>query len=158
SNVAPRLGLAWQFRDRGAAKSVLRIGAGRFFDLGHSGVEGRPVPGTASSVFAQGLGLSVSDSSPPAALSKIQGLRPVVADNYNLPYTWEWNTTLEQAIGRQTVSAGYVGALGRRLEAWTQRSPNPSTYYLFFNNSSSSTYHALQLQANRRLSNRLHLI
>ncbi len=33
-----------------------------------------------------------------------------------LPYTLEWNVAVEQALGmRQTISASYIGAVGRRL-------------------------------------------
>jgi len=39
SNFAPRLGIGWQMHDGAARKTVLRIGAGRFFDLGQGGFE-----------------------------------------------------------------------------------------------------------------------
>src|SRR3984957_4718632 len=39
SNFAPRLGIGWQIHDGAAGKTVLRIGAGRFFDLGQGGFE-----------------------------------------------------------------------------------------------------------------------
>jgi hypothetical protein len=73
---------------------------------------------------------------------------------YNLPYTWQWNATIEQSIGQQTFSAGYVGALGRRLIGWIIE---PGSDFLM-NNDSSSSYNAMQLQFNRRLSSRLHVL
>jgi hypothetical protein len=39
SNFAPRLGIGWQIHDGPVNKSVLRIGGGRFFDLGQGGFE-----------------------------------------------------------------------------------------------------------------------
>jgi outer membrane receptor protein involved in Fe transport len=39
SNLAPRLGFGWQIFDTLSAKTVLRAGAGRFFDLGQAGFE-----------------------------------------------------------------------------------------------------------------------
>src|SRR5580698_2135204 len=39
SNLAPRLGIGWQIHDGPARKTVLRIGAGRLFDLRQAGFE-----------------------------------------------------------------------------------------------------------------------
>src|SRR5262249_11268335 len=38
-NFAPRLGMGWQILDGPARRTVLRVGAGRFFDLGQEGFE-----------------------------------------------------------------------------------------------------------------------
>ena len=51
----------------------------------------------------------------------------------------------------------YLGALGRRLVGWT-RVLSGGNEFLTLNNDTSSSYHALQLQFNRRLSTRLHLL
>src|SRR4029077_2031968 len=77
---------------------------------------------------------------------------------YNLPYSWQWNITIEQSIGQQTISAGYVGALGRRLIGWILGPSNQSASPIVLNNDASSSYHAMQLQFNRRLSSRLHVL
>jgi hypothetical protein len=81
----------------------------------------------------------------------------LVSRGYKVPYTWEWNATLEQSIGQQTFSMSYLGALGRRLVGWTQVFLN-ANQFLTLSNDTSSSYHALQLQFNRRLSTRLHLL
>jgi hypothetical protein len=66
---------------------------------------------------------------------------------------------MEQSIGPQTFSAGYVGALGRRLIGWTLGLGTPGVVNsTLLNNDASSSYHALQLQFNRRLSSRLHIL
>ena len=83
----------------------------------------------------------------------------LVAPDYKLPFTWEWNATIEQAIGHQTFSVGYLGALGRRLEGWTESFATPYVLSsITFNNAADSSYEALQLQFNRRLSTRLHVL
>ena len=159
SNFAPRLGIGWQIHDGRAGKTVLRTGAGRFFDLGQGGFEssgynaltfvnylnqplGSPTAGSPSVPWTSPLSVSPEDAAG-------------AAHGYNLPYTWEWNTTIEQSIGQQTFSVGYVGALGRRLIGWTI---GPHDDYAVMNNLSSSSYNAMQLQFNRRLSSRLHML
>jgi hypothetical protein len=163
SNFAPRLGIGWQIHDGPAKKSVLRIGAGRFFDLGQGGFESAGY--YASSIvnyMDQPIG-SITGGSPsvPYTPPLAPGVVSVLgaAQNYQLPYTWQWNITMEQSIGQQTFSAGYVGALGRRLVGWTLGLGTPGTIYsTLLNNDASSSYHALQLQFNRRLSSRLHIL
>ena len=121
SDFAPRLGIAWQIHDGPARKTVLRVGSGRFFDLGQSGFEGQAY-GAATSVSYtnQPLGsITGGSSSVPDTEPFNIGVRMLEAvPGYKLPYTWQWNATVEQSIGQQTFSAGYVGALGRRLIAW----------------------------------------
>jgi hypothetical protein len=51
----------------------------------------------------------------------------------------------------------YLGALGRRLAGWTEVFAVGSQL-LTLGNDASSSYHALQLQFNRRISTRLHLL
>ena len=120
SNFAPRLGIGWQIHDGTARKTVLRIGAGRFFDLGQGGFESDGNNAfTCGFYFNQPLGSPTGGSPlviPLPAYS--QGIGRA-AHGYNLPYTWQWNATIEQSFGQQTFSAGYVGALGRRLIGWT---------------------------------------
>jgi outer membrane receptor protein involved in Fe transport len=165
TNLAPRFGLAYQLRSGAAKNTVLRLGAGRYFDLGQSGMQGPPWYGTTLVYYRnQPLGswnggtLDAKYLPSPPSLTGA-GAVPVVPADYRLPYTWQWNATLEQSLGPQTISAGYVGALGRRLAAWSEYSPHdPATYYIFRSNESRSAYHAMQVQFNRRLSTRLHLL
>ena len=100
---------------------------------------------------------SPSGGSPSTAdpLAGVQTTVLGVAQDYKLPYTWQWNTTIEQSFGQQTFSAGYIGALGRRLIGWAFSSEGGS---IVLNNAASSSYHAMQLQFNRRLSSRLHIL
>jgi hypothetical protein len=68
---------------------------------------------------------------------------------------------VEQSIGQQTFSAGYVGALDRRLTRYMY-SDNvvlpTTTIFAELGDNGSSSYHAMQLRFNRRLSNRLALL
>jgi hypothetical protein len=161
SNFAPRLGIAWQIRDGKTGKTVLRVGAGRFFDPGQSGLGGPAYHGTSLVEFAnQPLGSTAGGAFVAQATNPISsGTLTLVAPNYKLPFTWEWNATIEQAIGHQTFSVGYIGALGRRLEGWTEgvTTSDQATNFTFSNDADSS-YQALQFQFNRRLSSRLHVL
>src|SRR5262249_31695157 len=72
-----------------------------------------------------------------------------------LPYTYQWNLAVERALGaRQTITATYVGAVGRRLlRSENIRNPNSTfTAVTLVRNAATSDYHAMQLQYQRRLS------
>src|SRR6185295_14878682 len=160
SNLAPRWGLAWQALDRGELKTVVRLGAGTFFDLGQTGMQGQgqnavyggyyvnQTPGT----FAGELVFPFGPTPPEQSVNR------TVVPNYKLPYTWQWNATVEQSVGKQTLSAAYIGALGRRLAAWALYPAGNGHGQVYLNNDSKSSYHAMQLQFNRRLNSRLHIL
>ncbi len=164
SKFAPRLGIAWQIHDGEARNTVLRFGAGRFFDLGQAGFEGSGfLSHTLFNYTDQPLGSITGGTVFAGAPTTVETAVPalVVARGYTLPYTWQWNLTIEQSIGQQTLSAGYIGALGRRLVGWSAP-PQPVNGRYFYtyalNNDASSNYHSMQLQFNRRLSTRLHIL
>ncbi len=81
------------------------------------------------------------------------------APGYTLPRTYQWNLTIEQALGHQTLSAAYVGAAGRKLIGLTAL-PAVATIsgVTVFGNTSTSDYHSLQLQFNRRLTTRAQVL
>ena len=162
-NFAPRLGLAYQLSTSQDWQTVLRGGFGVFYDLATSEA-GNIIPlGTYPfSGFAFNGGGSFPLSPAMAAPAPIT---PPNANNFEilaafdphlrLPYTLEWNVALEQALGRgQTISASYVGAVGRRLlQTADQLSPNQNlAEATLVTNAGTSDYHALQLQFQRRLS------
>jgi Carboxypeptidase regulatory-like domain len=74
--------------------------------------------------------------------------------NLNVPRSLQWNVTLEQSLGKaQTVTMSYIGASDdRMLESAFISSPN-SNYAsaLLLSNVGMSSYEALQLQYQRRL-------
>jgi len=114
TNLALRIGLAWQMLDRGERKTVLRAGTGVFYDTAQSEVENvNSVP----SIGFQQSNLPLNAFSNGAPLNSVPSvpLGVVAAPGYTVPRTYEWNVTLEQSFGRQTFSAAYTGAIGRRL-------------------------------------------
>jgi len=86
-----------------------------------------------------------------------QGAVRIIPPNYQPPYTWGWNLTLEQSIGSQIFSAGYIGSLARRLPAWVEQQNGGSTF-VYMSNDWKSSYSAAQLQFNRRLTSHLHML
>lgn len=160
SKFAPRLGIAWQLADAPKRKTVFRLGAGRFFDLGQGEMEGNGYHATSFAFYQNqplgsitgGLLLTQGNG------SVLESSALLVGPGYRLPNTWEWNATIEQSIGQQTLSAGYVAALGRHLVSWTETFGGFTIPYTTLESNANSTYNALQLQFNRRLSSSLHML
>ena len=152
--IAPRLGVAWQVRDSSLGKTVLRAGAGVFYDLGQSQFETSLAPlNLSSGQFNLPFGTWPNTQPTPGF-----GYSSLAAAGYTLPRTYEWNVTVEQSFGQQAFSVGYVAAIGRRLTG-TGIGISPGLDLLHRNyvvtNAFSSSYNSLQLQFNRRLSERI---
>ena len=156
-NVAPRVGVAYQFGEKPNRETVLRGGFGIFYDLGSGALGG------ATSYFPfENLKVLVAPAFPlqNAARPPLTTNPPVstilVADpNLKLPRTYQWNVALEQSLGSaQSLSVTYVGALGRKLLRFTDlANPNPNFQAIgITDNSARSYYHALQVKFQRRLS------
>ncbi|HWB85092.1 MAG TPA: TonB-dependent receptor [Bryobacteraceae bacterium] len=179
NNFAPRLGIAYRLRQMPDYETVLRAGAGVFYDAGNTQASqgyfyGIGVTGTTylTSGFpltqAQLQAIPTPNANPPYS-SNIVGFDP----NLKLPYTVQWNVAFEQRLGaRQSFTVSYVGSDGRRLLSQFLYSPgnlgNPnfllntgvyslSNLYLTTNGASSS-YNALQTQFQRQLANGLQLL
>jgi hypothetical protein len=175
-NFAPRVGVAYQVLQNRDWQTVLRGGFGMFYDLATS--EAGNSLGTGSYPF--GAGNFCPNPSNPACpsgnltfpLASATAAPPVIAPpsannpgvlfafdpHLQTPYTLEWNVAIEQAFGsRQTISASYVGAAGRRLLQTASESgfppPNPNFLALqLVTNAGTSDYNALEVQFQRRLS------
>jgi hypothetical protein len=141
---APRLGVAWRLDPDG--RFVLRAGAGLFYDLGFSSatdlINGAPYNrwgSTNGPVFG--------------TIAPLSTVRYGFAPNLRLPYSWEWNVTVERALtAGDVVSAAWVGSAGRHLlrrEGYLSRVTNLPEIVIATNNGRSD-YHALQLQYRRR--------
>jgi hypothetical protein len=171
SNVAPRIGLAYQLSESQRWQTVLRGGFGIFYDLASSeagstvgsgsgyypfgsvGIElGTPFGGTAT------FPLSSTEAAPAPIMpptvnnpSFLFAFDPSLA----LPHTLQWNLAVEQGLGKQqTLSVSYIGAAGRRLLQTAGIFPaNPGPFRLvqLVTNAGTSDYDALQLQFQRRL-------
>jgi hypothetical protein len=129
---APRFGLAY----RVAENLVLRTGAGLFYDLSFASATDL-LNGAPYNRWRNLLAPSVTTG---------QEVLYGFASDLRLPYSLEWNLTLERGFGSDSAaSAAYVGSAGRRL----LRREGTANAILATNNGSSS-YHAMQLQYRSR--------
>ncbi len=168
-NLAPRLGVDYEFGGRANWTSVVRGGFGVFYDLVSSevgnAIEGFYPFGATNLFFGATFPLSPALAALPAIVpaqlatpgAAFSGFDP----HLKLPYTLEWNLAFEQALGsEQSVSVTYVGASGRRLlSTAVVLSPNPDFNQVHLTgNSGTSNYNALQVQFQRRLSRGLQIL
>ena len=169
-NFAPRIGLAYQLSQNQNWQTILRGGFGVFYDLATSEVGN--VVNAGDYPFAA-FSFAFGGTYPPANQNQLPPppIIPPTASNgvtlkgidpkLQLPYTLEWNAALEQALGRQqTITASYIGALGRRLlQTASVSNPNPNYASAeLVTNAATSSYNALQVQFQRRLSHGLQAI
>jgi hypothetical protein len=158
-DFAPRLGLAWTLRNRPGTETVVRAGGGIFFDTANEiAATGYSDFGFESFTLASGLmlpytsnQLSVPISATPPYTS---GEIAAFPSHLQLPYTFEWNTSIEQALGKnQAFTISYVGSNGRRLigeQELSLTSFNPNFgEVVYFPNGITSNYQALQTQFQR---------
>jgi hypothetical protein len=167
-NFAPRLGAAYVLRNTPGYETVVRGGGGLFFDTGQQiGGDGFLGPNYSSTTILGSIfGLPASfPLSPAQALPPIpQTLIPpytsaffyVFSPHLQLPYTIQWNATVEQALGTsQALSVAYVGSHAGRLLQWNEVDVTPFNPnfgdVLFIQNGSTADYNALQVQFRRRI-------
>ncbi len=160
-NLAPRFGAAWSVDNKPGQETVLRAGAGVYFDtdnqpaseafnaIGFSAtnhLENVPVPVTQAQ-----LDFTTTPSAPYINTTAFAFPR-----HLQLPYTLQWNVSIDTALGRnQTLNASWVGAGGRRL-LQEQRinigSQNPRFGEInYFPAGVSSNYQSLQLKFQRSI-------
>jgi hypothetical protein len=159
------LGIAWQFVSRQEWSTVLRAGAGVFYDLGQGSLGGTTsyFPYIASKLIQPvPFPLSSPDAAPPPLSLDPPVSTLLVADPHlKLPRSYQWNVALEQSIGRsQSVSLTYIGAIGRdllRVTQLTNLSPSFPNISLTTGDATSD-YHALQSKFQRRLSRGLQVL
>ena len=154
---APRVGVAYRLSD----SRVLRGGAGLFYDTAGAATGFSELPFT-SAVFANPGPLPIPAAltvRPPIATSAPWGFVTTANPHLRLPYTYQANVAMEQALGaRQMLTVTYAGAWGRNLlRRDTYIAPNadlPQGFYAI-GNESYSNYNSLQIQWQRRLSDGL---
>ena len=158
-NVAPRLGVAWIVRNRPGAQTVVRAGGGAFFDslnevaaLGYSGLGFRAMATRSGAT----LPFTADQLSVPIAIAPPYTSVTITAfpTHLQLPYTLQWNTSLQQSLGpNQSMTISYVAAEGRRLVGLQEKlltSFNPNLGYVqYFQSGVTSNYQSLQLQFQR---------
>lgn len=165
NNFAPRLGLAWQAVQTPGRETVVRAGAGLFYDMGNNlGSVGygrvgyRTTQRFVRTAFpftqAQVDLVPAPSTNPPYSEVVLTG-----DPNLKLPYVLQWSATVEQSLGRsQTFSLSYAGSRGHRLTTMRAFSPNLQGNTRFVNNGLYLTtnhgkmqYDGLQAQFQRRL-------
>ena len=159
-NIAPRVGLAYQLQAKQGWESVLRGGIGTFYDFtsGRLGDVTFFFPFTGSqTMFFVPLPLTAQQAAPPAINQSLPATDALFVTDPHLALarTYEWNFGAEQSLGpNQSISATYVGALGRKLlRADSFSSPNSNfAGVVVTRNTGTSDYHALQIKYQRRLS------
>lgn len=165
NGLAPRLGAAVQLSMREGWERTLRGGFGVYYDIG-AGVAGRAAdyfPFTRRRTFTANTPFpldAVSGAAPPPLSTNppFANQNFIAFPDHTLPRTYQWNVALQQALGRsESVSATYVGALGRKLLVRESiLTPNPNftgtSMIDLSRGTGTSSYHALQLQYQRRLS------
>ncbi|MDQ3009110.1 MAG: TonB-dependent receptor [Acidobacteriota bacterium] len=168
-NFAPRIGLAYQINSTRQWQTVLRGGAGLFYDLGAGNIAA-----TASSFpYVRSRSLFELSGIPyPLAPSRVEPLPFDGGPPYEsleafdpqlkLPRTIQWSLSAEQSLGaQQTLMVSYVGAAGRgllRREALRSFNPNFGAPLFITHNAATSDYHALHVQFQRRLARRLQML
>jgi len=169
--LAPRLAIASQLRDRAGWETVLRGGIGAFYDTGN----------TLGSIGFTGLGFGVNKNysglSFPFASSVYMLPTASTASPYNatavgydrdlrLPYSLQWNISMEQALGAsRSFTLGYVASAGRRLTVGLFQNPkaiNPAfsagNGVYVIKNGAWSNYNSLQAQFKQRLNHGIQVL
>ena len=168
SNFAPRLGVAWIAHSRPGAETVFRAGGGVFFDTAD---EIASLGYSSFGFFAQQVGYGVpipytsSELSVPISTAPPYTSAPIIAfpSHLQLPYTLEWNASVQQALGKnQSLTVSYVGANARRLlnlQEFSLTGLNPSFGTVEYPaDKITSNYQALQLQFQRSIEKGLQVL
>jgi hypothetical protein len=162
-NIAPRFGVAYQLWGSGDHVTLIRSGAGVFYDTGYgasaNAFDSAPYVNTVISplaAFPLNSTVLVVPGLPPA---KPYGLVMGADPNLKPPRVYQWNLIMERWFGSgQSVSVGYVGTAGTRLLRQENAGSFFSTDYNLLQittNGAESRYHGLQAQYRRTLSKRL---
>jgi len=137
---------------------------GQFFDTGNTlGAIGFTQLGFASTEYYSGLSFPLAPAvyQLPGASTEAPFNQTAVgySSNLKLPYTIQWNLSLEQALGTaRSFTLGYVASAGRRLIEGTYQNPasiNPAfslgNGLYVIQNGSWSNYNSLQAQFQQRV-------
>lgn len=162
SNIAPRVGFAYQMDTTPGREMIFRAGIGLFYDLGYgstaSAFDGAPY--SAKRILSlPDFPLSLDNLFPPSIPSERPFGQVSVSDpNLNSPKVWQWNMTIERMLGTsQSLSIGYVGTKGRDLLRTETLDSFNSAYDVMriTTNGSRSDYHGMQVQFRRSLRSNL---
>jgi Ca-activated chloride channel family protein len=153
-NFSPRLGVLYKLNRDGSF--VVRAGVGVFYDTSNSAVgdalaESYPA---VNALTAFDVPFSLAPSLLPASATVTAPLS-VFDPRLRLPYSLQWNASIEREVGSdQVISASYIASANRRL-LLTSTLVDPSAPFSLVrltNNEGRSDYRSLQLQFRRRFS------
>jgi hypothetical protein len=169
-NFAPRLGVAYRAFDQPGRQTVIRAGAGVFFDSGQQDST-QPFgnsPGEAAEQYYFGASypltqaqLNVQIANPPSAPYNEEAY--YFPTRLQLPYTLQWNLSVEQELGKtQSLTMSYVGSNGRRLLSEQYFTPSSGNFdidgLVLEKSGTTSSYNALQVKFQRTLSRGLQVL
>jgi hypothetical protein len=164
-NFAPRLGLAWTANTNPGWETVVRTGGGAFFDTGNQlAAQGFSGLGfyAYQSYFGASLPVQTADWTFSTAVASPYTVTYIEAFpvHMQLPYTLQWNASVEQALGNaQSLTMSYVASNGRRLLQQQSRnvsSSNPAFGTIYYVATDvTSNYQSLQLKFQRSISHGL---
>jgi len=192
-NIAPRIGVAYQMFRNPNWGNVLRAGFGTFYDTGNDAASSTLGPFSPSTGFAPGFPPStcnpasaqfpLTDSgctTPPPIQTNVGPNSPyasvaqAAAPNLKLPFSYEFNVSIQQALGsQQSLEVSYIGAIGNDLigaipmfgvtmlgglspmPVSVPLSPTFPTNLIVYGNYASSNYNALQVHFQRQFYNGL---
>jgi hypothetical protein len=164
-NFAPRLGVAWTAHNNPGHETVLRAGGGVFFDTanqlatqGYSGIgfsATKSYPGSPLPVTTSQLDFSPSTSAPYTSSTVY-----AFPQHLQLPYTLQWNVSLDQALGNtQVLTLSYVGSNGRGLiqeQQYSLKSYNPNFgTVILIPSGITSSYQSMQVKFQRSIAHGL---
>ena len=170
NNLSPRVGFA--YRPFGGASTVIRGGYGLYFDMMPIDLQASASPfvfqeTTFTNPAVPSVVLPVvfpaSGTSGPATIALPRAVNP----DLQLPYSHQWNATLEHDRWNTGFRVSYVATLGRDM--WYTRDanapepddrlyvqkPRPFPRYpdiAYLDNGATHDYHAVTIEAERRLS------
>jgi hypothetical protein len=170
---APRIGFAWNAVPSTGHPLTLRGGFGIFYDTGQQTIAaayagGYPFAATGSTSFEVPLPLSSAELAPPSLSIPIAPPYPTLSEltarNLTLPYTEQWNLSLDVALhSGNTLTTSYVGNEGKKLlfspyYSFIPGNPDFSNGLYFTDNGAFSNYNALQIQDRGRISSGLDIV
>jgi hypothetical protein len=174
-HFAPRVGFTWNAIPSQNHPLTVRSGFGIFFDtaqsvIGNAYTYQYPFTATRPAQREVSLPLSNATLAPPTiSTAPLVPPYPYLAGlsdpNLTLPYTEEWNLSVDVGISvRNSVTASYVGNSGRKLLFSQEYPTGPAGSAAFVNglfltsNAAQSNYSALQVQDTGRIVNGLDLV
>ncbi len=169
--IAPRVGVSTQLHSERGRETVLRAGWGMFYDTGNTlAAMGFPLLGRGSRKTYTGISFPLSPEfyvlpSPSTSTPYTNSIMAFDRE-LRLPYAYQWNVSLEQALGvSRSFTLGYVASSGQRL--LQAKYINPASVNAAFSNGyglytvengSWSNYQSLQAQFQQRLSSGLQVL